>query len=221
MSDLRLNTILGTGLAAALLIMGLQQGAHTLFHPHMDKEPAIPVEVEKGGGGAAPAEAEAGPPDFGRLFADPAGLTALIEKGEKVHKVCLSCHSDEKGGGNKTGPELWGVFGRAAGTHAGYNYSDPMKAYGKVWSYTNLYDYLAGPGKYVKGTTMSFAGIRKSEDRVALVAYLRSINDNPNPTLPDPLPEAAPAADPAAAPTEGAAPAVAPAEAQPAAPAPG
>jgi cytochrome c len=114
------------------------------------------------------------------------------------------------------------VFGRDAGTHAGFNYSDPMKAYGKVWTYTNLYDYLAAPAKYVKGTSMSFAGIRKSEDRVALVAYLRSINDNPNPALPDPLPEAAPVpADPAAAPVEGEAPAAAPAEAAPAAPAPG
>lgn len=218
MSDLRFNTILGTGLAAALLIMGLQQGAHTLFHPHMEKEPAIPLEVEKGGGGgAAPAEAEAGPPDFGSLFADPAGLAALIEKGDKVHKVCVSCHNAEKGGGNKTGPELWNVFGRTAGTHAGFNYSDAMKAYGKPWDYTNLYDYLAAPAKYVKGTSMSFAGIRKSDDRVALVAYLRSINDNPNPALPAPLPQAPPSADPAAAPVEGAA----PAEAAPAAPAPG
>lgn len=211
MSDLRFNTIAGTALGSLLVVMGLGQAAHTVFHPHYPETPGITLNVEAASAGAAPAEeAKAGPPDFGTLFADPAGLTALIEKGEKVHKVCVSCHSFDAGGANQTGPALWNVFGRAAGTHAGYGYSGAMKGYGQPWTYQNLYDYLAAPGGYVKGTTMAFAGIRKSEDRVALVAYLRSINDNPNPALPAPLPAAAPAeAAPASA--DGAAPAEAPA----------
>jgi cytochrome c len=190
MSDLKLNTIAGTVIGAALLSLVLRTGAETIFHPHFPKTPGFSVPIDEGGGATAEAEAPKGPPDFGRLFADEAQLTALIAQGDKVHKVCVSCHTDEKGGGNKTGPELWNVFGRQAASLPGFNYSAAMQAYGKQWSYVNLYDYLAAPGKYVPGTTMSFAGVRKSEDRVALVAYLRSINDNPNAPLPEPLPEA-------------------------------
>jgi cytochrome c len=221
MSDLRLNTIFGTVLAAGLTVMGLQTLGHTVFHAEYPEKAAVAVELETGGGGGGEAAAVEKRPDFGRLFADPATLAGYIEAGDKVHKICVSCHTDAKGAGNKTGPELWGVFGRAAGTHAGFSYSAAMKAYGGTWSYDNLYDYLKKPGDYVKGTTMSFAGIRKQEDRIALVAYLRNINDNPNAALPAPLPEEVPAApvDPAAVPTDGAAPA-APAEGAPAAPTP-
>jgi len=205
MSDLRFNAIAGAVLASGLAVMGLRWGAEVVFHPHYPEKLPLTLDVESTAGGGGGAEtADAGPPDFGRLFADEAQLTALVAKGEKVNKVCTSCHSNEPDGANKTGPGLYGVFGRMAGGHAGFSYSDAMKAFAKPWSYDTLYGFLEAPAKYVPGTAMSFAGVKKSEDRVALVAYLRSLSASPAP-LPEPLPEAAPEAAPvdAAAPAEG------------------
>jgi cytochrome c len=193
MSDLRFNSIAGAVLASGLAVMGLRWGAEEVFHPHYSEKLPLALDVSAStspGGGEE--TAAAGPPDFGRLFADEAQLTSLLERGAKVHKVCSSCHTDTPDRANKTGPGLYGVFGRAAGSHAGFGYSDAMKAYGKPWSYDSLYAFLAAPAKYIPGTAMSFAGVKKSEDRVALVAYLRSLSPSPAP-LPAPLPEAAPA----------------------------
>jgi len=194
MSDLRFNTIAGTVLAAGLVVMGLRTGSEILFHPHYPEKLPLTVDVGTtgGGGGEGEATAEAGPPDFGRLFADEAQLTTFIERGEKAHKVCTSCHTDTPDGGNKTGPGLYGVFGRVAGGAPGFNYSDSMAGYAKPWTYDNLYAFLEAPAKYIPGTAMSFAGVKKSDDRVALVAYLRSLSPSPAP-LPAPLPEAPPA----------------------------
>lgn len=193
MSDLRFNAIAGAVLASGLAVMGLRWGAEEAFHAHYPEKLPLALDVSAGAsGGGGEATADAGPPDFGRLFADEAQLTSFIERGDKVHKVCTSCHTDTPDGGNKTGPGLYGVFGRAAGSHPGFSYSDSMKAYGKPWSYDSLYAFLEAPAKYVPGTTMGFAGVKKSEDRVALVAYLRSLSPSPAP-LPAPLPEAAPA----------------------------
>ena len=193
MSDLRFNTIAGSVLAAGLVVMGLRTGAESMFHPHYPEKLPLTLEVESSGGGGAQAAAEeTGPPDFGRLFADEAQLASFIERGEKAEKVCASCHSNEPGGANMVGPALYGVFGRTAGSHPGFNYSDSMAGYAKPWSYDNLYAFLEAPAKYIPGTAMAFAGVRKSEDRIALVAYLRSLSDSPAP-LPAPLPEAPPA----------------------------
>jgi cytochrome c len=217
MSDLRFNTIAGTALAAALGMMGLGIAGEALFHPHVSEEPAIEVALEAVGGGqsAGPA-APVGPPDFGTILADEAQLAALIDKGDRLNAVCTSCHTFEKGGANGQGPALWNVFNRPAGTLPGFAYSDAMKAYAQPWSYDNLYAYLEAPQKYVKGTTMTYAGLRKSEDRLALVAYLRAQADAPAP-LPAPRPaEPVPVAEGAAA-ESAAAPGAAPAEPAPAA----
>jgi cytochrome c len=116
----------------------------------------------------------------------------------------------EPGSANKTGPTLYGVFGRAAGTHAGFAYSDAMKAYGKAWDYDGLYNFLKAPKGYIKGTAMAYAGMGKSSDRVALVAYLHSLSPTPA-ALPAPDPTRDPAqvaaAAAAAAPGEDSAPA--------------
>ncbi|MGE0044634.1 MAG: cytochrome c family protein, partial [Hyphomonadaceae bacterium] len=95
--------------------------------------------------------------------------------------------------------------GRAAASHAGFTYSGAMQAHGGAWSYDTLNDFLRSPSQVVRGTSMAFAGIRNTDDRVAVIAYLRSIAPNP-PPLPAPLPEPEPAAA-EGAPAEGAAPA--------------
>jgi cytochrome c len=215
MSDLRFNAIAGAVLASALGVMAVNWGADELFAPHYpEKAGFMPDVAASGGEGEGPA-AEAGPPDWGTLFADPAQLAALVERGDRLHGACLSCHNADPGGSNGIGPALYGVFGRTAGTHAGFSYSDAMKAYGQPWTYDNLYAFLERPNRYIVGTAMSFAGLRKSEDRVALVAYLHSISDSPAP-IPAPR---APAAEATAAPVEAGTEPAAAAEGAPAAPA--
>lgn len=209
MSDLKMNSILGAGLAAVLGVMLVGVGAETLIPTNYPEKAAYLPEVVIEGPAT---EGPAGPPDFGRLFADATGLAELVTRGERVHAQCVSCHTFEAGGSNGIGPNLYDVFGRAVASHAGYAYSDPMQAHGGSWDYLALNDFLTSPGTVVRGTKMAFAGVRNEQDRVALIAFLRSISPN-NVPLPAPLPEAEPAAaegDAAATTTE--------AEAAPAAP---
>lgn len=191
MSDLKMNSILGAGIAAVLGVMLVGVGAETLVHPNYPEKAAyLPdVVIESPNGAQAPS----GPPDFGRLFADPAGLQELITRGERVHAQCVSCHNFDAGGANGIGPNLHDVFGRAAASHAGYDYSEAMRGHGGSWDYLALNEFLTSPATVVRGTKMAFAGLRNDQDRVAVIAFLRSISPN-NVPLPAPLPEAAPAA---------------------------
>lgn len=102
----------------------------------------------------------------------PAAAPAV--DGKKIFLQCATCHTITKGGKDMTGPNLHGVFGRKAGTKAGYTYSPAMKAYGVVWSEQTLDVYLAAPQKVVKGTKMGFVGLPKPEQRKALIAYLKT-----------------------------------------------
>jgi cytochrome c len=147
------------------------------------------VVLETAGGAAAPS----GPPDFGRLFADEAGLQELITRGERVHRQCVSCHTFDAGGAEGIGPNLHDAFGRAVASHAGYDFSQAMRDHGGSWDYLALNDFLTSPAGVVRGTKMAFVGLRNDQDRIAMIAYLRSISPN-NVPLPAPLPEAEPAA---------------------------
>lgn len=192
MSDLRFNSIAGAVLASVLGIMGVGVAADTVFKPHYpEKAGYLPVveETASGGGPVAPA----GPPDFGRLFADPAALAELVARGEREIAACRSCHTFDAGGANGTGPNLHDAFGRGVASHAGFSYSDGMSTHGGAWDYLALNAFLASPSRAVPGTRMAYAGIRRDEPRIAVIAYLRSISPN-NVALPAPLPEAIPAA---------------------------
>lgn len=202
MSDLKMNSIFGAGLAAVLGVMLVGVGAETLIHPNYPEEAAYLPEVVLDG---PTTEGPSGPPDFGRLFADAAGLAELVSRGERVHAQCVSCHTFDAGGANGIGPNLHDVFGRGVGSHAGYTYSEAMAGHGGSWDYLALDAFLTSPASNVRGTKMAFAGIRNEQDRVAVIAYLRSISSN-NVPLPAPLPEAAPAtAEGGGAPADGAA----------------
>lgn len=127
-------------------------------------------------GGAAEEVVEEAPKSLAQLLAE-----ATVKQGERVAKKCISCHTFEAGGANKVGPALYGVIGKPKARLADFNYSEPMRESPGVWSYQSLYDYLAKPSAYVPGTSMTFAGLNKSEDRAALLKYMASEHDDPPP----------------------------------------
>jgi cytochrome c2 len=104
----------------------------------------------------------------------------LAKAGEKVFKKCKSCHQIGDGAKNKSGPVLNGIFDNTAGVVDGFKYSKVMRKAGEdglVWSETELATFLAKPKKYMKGTKMSFAGLKKEKDQLAIVEFLKSLED--------------------------------------------
>lgn len=184
MSDLKVNTILGAVLASMMGVVALGIVAERVFEPEFPEKAGYDIDISSlaAGAGAGPA-VEAGPPDWGVLLTD----ASLVSAGEKVAAKCKSCHTFEKGGPNLTGPNQWGLVGRTAGTHPGFSYSGAMKTYGQPWTYDNLDKFITSPASDIPGTTMAFVGIKKPEDRHALIAWLRMQEDTPA-AIPAPLP---------------------------------
>ncbi len=112
---------------------------------------------------------------------EPLLVSANIDNGKNVAKKCLQCHTFEKGGPNKIGPNLWNTVGAKIAHVSGFNYSQAFKDKGGEWSYKALNEYLYKPNQYIPGTKMAFAGVRKAQDRADLIAYLRTVHDNPPP----------------------------------------
>jgi cytochrome c len=205
MSDLTFNKIAGGVLLTGLIIFGLREASTIVFEkPEVEKAGyEIAVEESTAGGAAAAVEVA---PDWGTALLLPANIAA----GQAISAKCQACHKLDPSGANAIGPGLYGVVGRKPGSHPGFAYSGPMTEFGgknAQWDYDHMYEFLKAPGKYIAGTNMSFIGLKKPEDRVALIAYLHTLGS----TLPVPAPK------PAGAPAEAAA---APAAAGAAAPAP-
>ena len=107
--------------------------------------------------------------------------SANVVDGEKVFKKCAACHSVGKGGANKIGPALWGVLGRKVGSVSDYKYSKAMAAHGKSWSFEEMNGFLIKPKDWIKGTKMSFAGLKNEKDRAAVILYMNQNTDSPLP----------------------------------------
>ena len=102
-------------------------------------------------------------------------------EGAKVFKKCAACHSIAEGGANKIGPALWGVIGRKAGSVPNYKYSKAMAAYSKIWSFEEMNGFLIKPKDWIKGTKMSFAGLKNAKDRASVILYMNENSSNPLP----------------------------------------
>ena len=172
------NTMAGCFLASALFALVLGKVSNALVNPHHLEKPAIAVPE---------AAADAGPVPSAELAPiGPKLKDANVEKGKALYvQQCFTCHTIDKGGANKVGPNLWGVVNRPVASHEGYSYSAGMKAFsdgGKtVWDYEHLSGFLTAPKAYVKDTAMGFAGVKKIEERASLIAYLRTLADTPAP----------------------------------------
>lgn len=143
------------------------------------KKRGYQIEVQEGAGASEGGAAKELPEilDMKAIMA-----VADISKGEVIFKKCAVCHVAEKGAAHKVGPNLWGVLGEKVASHENFAYSTAMKnrgADGKSWGYEDLYRYLYAPKKYVPGTKMAFAGLKKDEERADLISFLRTKADNP------------------------------------------
>ena len=199
MGGMEFNKIFAAVLVAGIVAMLGGFVAKQVIHPHKLEKEAFTIEAmeESAGGGAA------GP-------TGPQPILALIEaadaaKGEKIAKACAACHTFTKGGPAGVGPNLYGVVGGPKDHMAGFAYSGALlEVGGNTWTYAELNKFLYKPKAYAKNTKMSYAGLKKPEDRAALIAWLRTQADSPK-ALPSAAEisaeeaELAPPADPAAA----------------------
>ncbi len=175
MSSLEINKMV-----AALLTTGIVAGfsaflARVIMHSPELKKPSYvvagAVAEDEPAEGAAPAD-------------DMVAMMALAEEaaGEKVAKKCASCHTFDQGGANKIGPNLWNLLNRPIASVGDFGYSDALQGMASdSWSYDSLNAFLKKPKDFAPGTKMTFAGLKKPEDRANLILYLRSQSDSPAP----------------------------------------
>ncbi|WP_184257140.1 c-type cytochrome [Rhodopseudomonas rhenobacensis] len=179
MDSFELNKVVGAVLATCLLLLVSNFAAQAIFTPRKVEKQGYDIAVKE----EAPPAAKGAP--AAAVTSEPIEKllqTASVERGMAAAKKCAACHTFEKGGPNRTGPNLFGVVGDHVGEgRNGFNFSAAMKAKGGTWSFDALNQFLASPKGYVPGTAMGFAGIPKDSERADVIAYLRSLSDAPVP----------------------------------------
>jgi cytochrome c len=181
MNSFELNKILGALLGTCLAVLAINIAAGAVFTQHKPEKAGFDVAVKEEAPAAGGAEQTKSEPIEVLL------ASATVEKGQAAAKPCLACHTFEKGGPNKVGPNLYGVVNEEKGHgRNGFNFSAAMKAKGGKWTFADLNQFLTSPKAFVPGTAMGFAGIQKDSSRADVIAYLNSLSDNPAP-----LPKAA------------------------------
>ena len=178
MDSFELNKVIAAILMVALLIIGIGKISNVIFHVEKPKTPGYSVDLEQASTMDTVASSETTEEKV-----DIAVLISLgdLATGEKVFKKCSACHSIVKGGKNNIGPALYNVVGRQVGAVNDYKYSKALSGYGKEWTFEELNGYLLKPAKWIKGTKMAFAGLRKEKDRASVILYLNQNSDNPKP----------------------------------------
>ena len=173
-----MNKIIASFILAVILILGINKITDIIFYVEKPEKSAYQVanvststttETTSASSSTEPGEIMA-------LLA-----SASVADGEKIFKKCVACHSITKGGRNKIGPALWGVLGRKAGSVSDYKYSKAMAAHGKSWSFKEMNGFLIKPKDWIKGTKMSFVGLKSEKDRAAVILYMNEKTDSPLP----------------------------------------
>ncbi|MBM3569374.1 MAG: cytochrome c family protein [Alphaproteobacteria bacterium] len=178
MDSFEFNKIAGAVLGTMLSIMVISEiGNFLVKSKKLEKNAVVivAVEDEPKAGAAAAASKEPDKP-IAQLLA-----SANAANGEKEAKKCAACHTFDKGGANRVGPNLYDSVGAKKGKAAGFAYSDGLLKTGGEWNYESLDKFLKDPKGYAPGTKMAFAGVRKAEDRASLILYMRSLSDAPKP----------------------------------------
>ncbi len=176
MDSFELNKIAGAVLGSLTFVMLTSFGGELLFAEKKAAKAGYELAMPAGSAVAATAPVVAAEPIDVRL------ASADKAKGETTFKQCTACHTPDKGGANKVGPNMWGVMGRSKGQVAGFGYSAALKAVaakGEKWDFATIDKFLASPKGYIAGTSMSFAGISNPKTRADLVAYLNTLSDSP------------------------------------------
>lgn len=175
MNNFEFNKIFAAILTAGIVAMLSGFISGKLVHPHHLDKTAIEIDtssLETASAGGVRVEPTAEPILALLAMAD-------IERGRKLSKACAACHTFDKGGANRTGPNLYNIINRKKAGTAGFAYSDAMMAMGDGWDYQSLNKLLWKPKKYVKGTKMNYAGMKKPTDRAAIIGWLRTLSDAP------------------------------------------
>ena len=176
--DSIVNKAAGALLATVFVLLSVSIASEGIFKTEAPEKPGYAIAAAEAGaeGGTAAAAAPEAP--IATLLAK-----ADVATGETIFKKCQACHDGSKGGPNKVGPNLWGIVSRPMASHEGFSYSAAIKDFSKgstvAWDYEALNHFLAAPKKYIDGTAMGFAGLKKEEERANVIAYLRTLADTP------------------------------------------
>ena len=175
MDSFEINKIVAAVLMVALLVIGIGKLSDIIFYVEKPETPGYKVEVET----KTTISKDKSSSETDKI--DIAALMAMgdIAHGEKVFKKCAACHSIIKGGKNAIGPALYNVVGRKIGAVENYKYSKALATYDKEWTFEELNGFLIKPAKWIKGTKMAYAGLRKEKDRASVIKYLNENSDNP------------------------------------------
>ncbi len=174
MDSFEINKIVAAVLMVALLVIGIGKLSDVIFHVEKPQTPGYSVDVEEVATASISDKAEEDKIDIAALMA-----LGDVAHGEKVFKKCAACHSIIKGGKNAIGPALYNVVGRKIGAIDDYKYSKALVAYDKNWTFEELNGFLIKPAKWIKGTKMAYAGLRKEKDRASVIKYLNQNSDSP------------------------------------------
>ena len=173
-----MNKIVASIILAVILILGINKITDIIFYVEKPEKSAYQIAGVSTSTTTETisASSSSGSGEIMALLA-----SASVDDGKKLFKKCAACHSIAKGGGNKIGPALWGVLGRQAGLVSDYKYSKAMTSHGKAWSFEEMDGFLTKPKDWVKGTKMSFMGLKKETERAAVILYMNNNTDNPLP----------------------------------------